>query len=354
MRSFLSRRLLRRERKRVQKTPGNKPVILGIISEKCPDGDRHTQYPIHGSHMHILYDTFWVNPLPTETLVLHDDLGADIGPKIELPRLFGRQVHASVRILSPELIVPVRPMDRPARLGEIEVPRDAGKIVVLLRNAGNGSLHVTARCLFKNGKCSARRRRQQEAGRDARFHVQFFTVVSEKLLLPAFNDDTLGTRREGGVLETAVALIEQHLDVIRDDIPTPFNTIRITHPLVKHDLIPCASVAFDLASYLEHHAVPQSCDHGIIFSGAGADVDAFSFKVRSATLNHSYILEHYFRDGQNERLFIVVLRCDDDGLLVCQICFSDKTLWFLVVRSRIKPRRHKRDDHGRKKPHQET
>src|SRR3989338_5288250 len=38
MRSFLSRRLLRRERKRVQKTPENKPVILGIISKNRPLG----------------------------------------------------------------------------------------------------------------------------------------------------------------------------------------------------------------------------------------------------------------------------------------------------------------------------
>ena len=95
-------------------------------------------------------------------------------------------------------IVPIRAMDHRSVMGEIQVPRDARHIVVLVCNTGDRSLHVAARCFFENGKSTARCWSEFKASGDSYFQEQFAPFIRMESLLTAVDDNSPRYLRDDG------------------------------------------------------------------------------------------------------------------------------------------------------------
>lgn len=88
-------------------------------------------------------------------LVLDGDCHAKFSPLIQLLRFTRLHIHTTITIRAPKAIVPVGAMDHGTLFGEVEIPRDAGEVVGVGRDAGNGTLHITGGSFAKDGKDAA-------------------------------------------------------------------------------------------------------------------------------------------------------------------------------------------------------
>src|SRR3989344_5076923 len=107
-------------------------------------------------------------------LISHKYARTNVGPIVELAGLLERQVDAAVRPRFAKIFGPVGAVDCSTMLCKIQIPRHAGKIVLVVANARKWPLHITARCLFVDGKGATRRRREIVSRGDGGLHKHVF------------------------------------------------------------------------------------------------------------------------------------------------------------------------------------